>query len=39
VDLVNPDNGEALRITDEKHKPIKYSVIAKSGYTAPREVE
>jgi Ca-activated chloride channel family protein len=39
VELVNPENGEALKITDEKHKPIKYSVIAKGGYTAPREVE
>jgi len=39
VDLVNPANNEPLRITDEKGKPIKYSVIAKSGYTAPREVE
>jgi len=39
VELVNPENGEALRIVDEKHHPIKYSVIAKAGYTAPREVE
>src|SRR5579862_2826603 len=39
VELVNPANNEPLRITDEKGKPIKYSVIAKSGYTAPREVE
>lgn len=39
VELVNPANGEALKIVDEKHKPIKYSVIAKAGYTAPREVE
>jgi Ca-activated chloride channel homolog len=39
VDLVNPANGEPLKITDEKGKPIKYSVIAKAGYTAPREVE
>lgn len=39
VELVNPANGEALRITDEKGKPIKYSIIAKAGYTAPREVE
>ena len=39
VELVNPENGEELRIVDEKHKPIKYSVIAKGGYTAPREVE
>lgn len=39
VELVNPENGDALRIVDEKKKPIKYSVIAKGGYTAPREVE
>jgi len=39
VELVNPENGEALKIVDDKHKPIKYSVIAKAGYTAPREVE
>jgi len=39
VELVNPDNGEQLRITDEKHKPIKYSIVAKQGYTAPRAVE
>ena len=28
-----------LRITDEKGKPIKYTIVAKNGYTAPREVE
>ncbi|MBI4876460.1 MAG: VWA domain-containing protein [Acidobacteria bacterium] len=39
VELVNPANGEALRITDEKGKPIKYTIVAKAGYTAPREVE
>jgi VWFA-related protein len=39
VELVNPENGEALKIVDEKHKPIKYSVIAKGGYNAPKEVE
>ncbi len=38
VELVSP-TGEALRITDEKGKPMKYVVIAKTGYTAPREVE
>jgi len=36
---VNPANNEPLRITDEKGKPIKYSIVAKAGYTAPREVE
>jgi len=39
VELVNPATGEPLRITDEKGKPMKYKVIAKAGYTAPREVE
>jgi len=38
VELVNPENGEQLRIT-ANNKPIKYSVVAKAGYTAPREVE
>jgi len=39
VELINPDTGEALRITNEKSKPIKYQIIAKAGYNAPREVE
>lgn len=39
VELVNPATGEQLKITDEKNKPIKYQVVAKAGYTAPREVE
>ncbi len=39
VELVNPATNEPLRVTDEKGKPIKYQIIAKSGYKAPREVE
>jgi Ca-activated chloride channel homolog len=39
VDLINPQTGEPLRITDEKGKNIKYQIIAKNGYQAPREVE
>lgn len=39
VELVNPATGEPLKVTDQKGKPIKYSVVAKKGYTAPREVE
>ena len=39
VDLVNPENNEPLRVVDEKGKPIKYQIVAKSGYTAPRKVE
>jgi Ca-activated chloride channel homolog len=39
VELVNPATNEPLRIIGEKKKPIKYTIIAKTGYTAPREVE
>ncbi len=39
VELVDPANGNPLRITDEKGKPMKYSIVAKAGYTAPHEVE
>jgi Ca-activated chloride channel family protein len=39
VELVNPATNEPLRVVDEKGKPIKYSVVAKAGYKAPREVE
>jgi Ca-activated chloride channel homolog len=38
VDLVDPQTGDALRIS-ESGKPVKYSVITKAGYTAPRDVE
>jgi Ca-activated chloride channel homolog len=39
VELVNPATGEPLILKDEKDKPIKYQIIAKQGYTAPRAVE
>lgn len=39
VELVNPATGEPLRVVDEKGKPMKYTVIAKAGYNAPRAVE
>ena len=39
VELVNPENGDPLRMVDEKNKPIKYQVIAKAGYTAPNEIQ
>ncbi|MGA3025251.1 MAG: VWA domain-containing protein [Bryobacteraceae bacterium] len=39
VELVNPATNEPLRVVDEKQKPIKYQIIAKQGYKAPREVE
>jgi len=39
VELVNPETNEPLRVVDEQGKPIKYQIVAKTGYTAPREVE
>ncbi len=39
VELVNTETNEPLPIKDEKGKLIKYKVIAKTGYTAPRAVE
>jgi len=39
VELINPENNEPLRIVDNKNKPVKYTIIAKSGYKATREVE
>ena len=39
VELVNPATNEPLKVTDEKGKPIKYQIIAKTGYKAPHEVE
>jgi VWFA-related protein len=38
IDLVDTD-GKPLAIKDQKGKPIKYTVIAKAGYKAQREVE
>ena len=40
VQLVNPQTGEPLKMVDEKTKKnIKYTIVAKSGYVAPRAVE
>ena len=39
VELVNPATNEPLPVKDEKNKPIKYSILAKAGYKAPRQVE
>jgi VWFA-related protein len=38
VELVD-DEGQPLRMQDEKHKPLKYDVIARDGYRARPEVE
>ena len=39
VELVNPATNDPIILKDEKGKPIKYSIIAKPGYKAPRAVE
>ncbi|HEX4770169.1 MAG TPA: VWA domain-containing protein [Bryobacteraceae bacterium] len=39
VQLVNPETNESLRIVTPKGKPIKYQIVAKAGYKAPREVD
>jgi VWFA-related protein len=38
VELVD-EEGKPLRFQDEKHKPLKYDVIARDGYRARPEVE
>ncbi len=38
VELVD-DEGHQLRMQDEKHKPLKYDIIARDGYRARQEVE
>jgi VWFA-related protein len=38
VELVD-DEGHPLRIQNEKHKPLKYDIIARDGYRARQEVE
>jgi Ca-activated chloride channel family protein len=38
VELVNPSDGSPLKVT-ENGKPVKYQVMAKAGYNAPRSVE
>lgn len=39
VEIVNPETNEPYRLLDGKGKPVKYQVIAKAGYKAPREVD
>lgn len=38
VELVD-EEGHPLRMQDEKHKPLKYDVIARDGYHAKQQVE
>jgi len=38
VELVD-DEGQPLKMQDEKHKPLKYDIIARDGYRAKQQVE
>ncbi len=38
VELIDPQTGDALKLT-VGGKPVKYTVVTKDGYTAPRAVE
>ena len=39
VELVNPGTNDPLLMKDEKGKAVKYQILAKAGYKAPRAVE
>jgi VWFA-related protein len=39
VQLVDPTTNEPLKVTNQKGKAMKYTIVAKAGYTAPRAVE
>ncbi|HSW51408.1 MAG TPA: VWA domain-containing protein [Bryobacteraceae bacterium] len=39
VELVDPATNKPLRVVDERNRTVKYTIIARSGYTAPRPVE
>jgi VWFA-related protein len=39
VELIDPATNKPLRINDPKGKSVKYDVVTKPGYTAPRQVE
>ncbi len=39
VQLVNPETNQPLKLTNPKGKPMKYQIVAKLGYKAPRAVE
>jgi Ca-activated chloride channel homolog len=39
VQLIDPENNQPIVFYDNKHKPLKYTIVAKPGYQAPRAVE
>ena len=39
VELIDPQNGQALIVQDQHRKKVKYEVVARDGYKAKNEVE
>jgi Ca-activated chloride channel family protein len=39
VELIDPATNKPLAVRDQKGKNVKYTIVTKSGYTAPRQVE
>jgi VWFA-related protein len=39
VEVVDPQTGGPLKVSDKKGKNVKYSVVAREGYTAQHQVE
>jgi hypothetical protein len=39
IELINPQNGEPLKVVNEKGKQLKYQIIARDGYNAKHVVE
>ena len=39
IELINPANGEPLKMVNEKGKQLKYQIIARDGYSAKHVVE
>jgi Ca-activated chloride channel homolog len=39
VELIDPATNKPLSVKDQKGKNVKYTIVTKSGYTAPRQVE
>jgi VWFA-related protein len=39
IQLVDPQTGGPLKVTDQKGKNVKYNIVAREGYTAKHQVE
>ncbi len=39
VELIDPATNKPLRVVDERKKAVRYTIVARNGYVAPRPVE